>query len=486
MRIPEWCPSRGGVCRTTEGFVDRKFSEHVYVLHKVLYCLKQAPRAWYETLTIHLLESGYKKGTIDRSLFLQRLGNYLTIVQIYVDDIIFASTNPESFKMFELTMKFKLQMSMMGELTFFLGLQVRQRPNGLFINQEKYVQDLSKWFYLDGSKSVKTPMSTLFQLDADLSGKLVDLKNYRANIGSLLYLTTSRLDIVLSTDSHLAAAKRILKYLKGIPNFGLWYLKDSGFELTTVTDFDHAGCKLNKKSTSGACEFLGNKLVSWSSSKQNCVSLSTTEANYVTAIRTRAKPSFEVTPLTFEEMYQYESDNSKVRIGLSDSLIRTIPKSESDFRFPDSAFWLSFVTCVGVNLLLIHLVRFGLPKVRFRLSLFRITFEQLVRYGLCQSLIRTLIKVRFGLCSKSDSAFAQSPMDFDLIRFGFLFNFIKVGYCSNFQMSLFLSEMADQRENPPSPIDEHADNKLFPSDKILPIIENNSFVVLSTSPLSIR
>ncbi|KAJ9552760.1 hypothetical protein OSB04_016805 [Centaurea solstitialis] len=116
-----------------EGFVDPRYPNHVYVLDKVLYGLKQAPRAWYETLTDYLLGVGYKKGTIDPTLFLRRSGSDLIIVQIYVDDIIFASTKPEMCQEFENTMKSQFKMSMIGELTFFLGLQVRQRPDGIFI-----------------------------------------------------------------------------------------------------------------------------------------------------------------------------------------------------------------------------------------------------------------------------------------------------------------------------------------------------------------
>ncbi|KAJ9560513.1 hypothetical protein OSB04_005673 [Centaurea solstitialis] len=277
-----------------EGFVDPRFPDHVYALDKALYGLKQAPRAWYETLTIYLLGAGYKKGTIDPTLFLRKTGDDLIIVQIYVDDIIFASTKPELCTEFEHTMKSQFQMSMMGELTFFLGLQVRQCPEDIFINQSKYVHDLLKRFDVVGSNSAATPMSRSFQMDADLSGKSVDLKKYRAMIGSLLYLTASRPDIVFSTgvcaryqcdprDSHLKAVKRILRYLKGTPDFGLWYPKGSSFELIGYTDSDHAGCKLDRKSTSGACQFLGDKLVSWSSRKQNCVSLSTAEAEYIAA-----------------------------------------------------------------------------------------------------------------------------------------------------------------------------------------------------------
>ncbi|KAJ9557446.1 hypothetical protein OSB04_012060 [Centaurea solstitialis] len=277
-----------------EGFVDPRYPSHVYVLDKALYGLKQAPRAWYETLTVYLIGVGYKKGSIDPTLFLRTSGSDLIIVQIYVDDIIFASTKPELCKEFENTMKSHFKMSMMGELTFFLRFQVRQRPDRIFINQSKHVHDLLKHFDFGGSNSAATPMPKNFQLNADFSGKPVDQKNYRAIIGSLLYLKASRPDIVFSTgfyarfqcdprESHLSAAKRILRYLKGTPDFGLWYPKDSGFELIAYTDSDHAGCKLNRKSTSGACQFIRDKLVSWSSRKQNCVSLSMAEAEYVVA-----------------------------------------------------------------------------------------------------------------------------------------------------------------------------------------------------------
>ncbi|KAJ9561219.1 hypothetical protein OSB04_006379 [Centaurea solstitialis] len=268
-----------------KGFIDLRYPNHVYVLDKALYGLKQAPRAWYETLTDYLLGVGYKKGTIDPTLFLRRSGSDLIIVQIYVDDIIFASTKPEICQEFENIMKSQFKMSMMGELTFFLGLQVRQHPDGIFINQSKYVHDLLKRFDFGSSNSATTPMPKNFQLNADSSGKPVDQKTYRPIIGSLLYLTASRPDIVFSTgvcarfqcdprESHLSVVKRILRYLKGTPDFGLWYPKDSGFELIAYTDSDHAGCMLTEKAL---------PLVSWSSRKQNCVSLSTAEEEYVAA-----------------------------------------------------------------------------------------------------------------------------------------------------------------------------------------------------------
>ena len=145
---------------------------------------------------------------------------------------------------------------------------------------------------MENSSSDKTPMPATIQLNADFSGKLVDQKSYRAIIGSLFYLTATRPDIMYSTylcarfqsdpkKSNPIVAKRILRYLKGRPNLGLWYSKDSAFELFSLIDSNHVGCKLNRKSTSSACQFLGDKLVSWSLKKQKCLSLSTAQAEYV-------------------------------------------------------------------------------------------------------------------------------------------------------------------------------------------------------------
>ncbi|KAJ9539123.1 LOW QUALITY PROTEIN: hypothetical protein OSB04_031856 [Centaurea solstitialis] len=277
-----------------EGFVDPDFPDHVCILDKALYGLKQAPRAWYETLTNHLLSKGFKRGTIDTTLFLKKEGDDLLLVQIYVDDIIFGSTNPELCTKFSKIMETEFEMSMMGELNFFLGIQVKQNPDGIFINQSKYIKDMLKKFSMTDCSPIKTPMPTGNLLGPDLAGKPVDQKIYRSMIGSLLYLTATRPDLMFATcfcarfqanpkESHLAAVKRILRYLKGTPELGLWYPKDSSFELISFTDSDYGGCKLDRKSTSGSCQFLGDKLVSWTSKKQNCVSTSTAEAEYVAA-----------------------------------------------------------------------------------------------------------------------------------------------------------------------------------------------------------
>ena len=182
-------------------------------------------------------------------------------------------------------------MSMMGELSYFLGLQVKQSNEGTFICQSKYTRNLLKKFGMQDCSSASTPMATATKLDKD-TGILVDITDYRGMIGSLLYLTACRPDIQFAVClcaryqacpkvSHLIAVKRILRYLVGMVNLGLWYPAGCELELVAYSDADYAGCKLDRKSTSGYCHYLGQCLVSWASKKQHSVALSTAEAEYV-------------------------------------------------------------------------------------------------------------------------------------------------------------------------------------------------------------
>jgi hypothetical protein len=188
----------------------------------------------------------------------------------------------------------KFEMSMMGELKYFLGFQVKQLQDGTFISQIKYIQDILNKFGMKDAKPIKTPMGTNGHLDLDTGGKSIDQKVYQSMIGSLLYLCESRSDIMFFVcmcarfqanpkEVHLRAMKRIMRYLVYTPNFRLWYPKGSTFDLIGYFDADWAGCKIDRKSTSGTCQFLGKSLVSWVSKKQNSVALSTTEAEYITA-----------------------------------------------------------------------------------------------------------------------------------------------------------------------------------------------------------
>ncbi|GJS62171.1 putative ribonuclease H-like domain-containing protein [Tanacetum coccineum] len=217
-------------------FEDPQFPDKVYKVEKALYGLHQAPRAW-------------KREDI-------------LLVQVYVDDIIFGSTKKSLCVEFEQMMHKRFHMSSMGELTFFLGLQVIQKDDGIFISQDKYVADILKKFVLSLSM-----------------------------IGSLMYLTASRPDImfvvcacarfqVTPKVSHLHAVKRIFRYLKGQPKLGLWYPMDSPFDLEAFSD---TGASLDRKSTTGGCQFLGKRLISWQCKKHTIVANSTTKAEYVAA-----------------------------------------------------------------------------------------------------------------------------------------------------------------------------------------------------------
>nr|GEV61546.1 hypothetical protein [Tanacetum cinerariifolium] len=241
------------------GFKDPYYLDKVYKVVKALYGLHQAPRAWYETLANYLLVNGFQRGKIDQTLFIKRKKGDILLVQVYVDDIIFGSTNKELCKAFEKLMKDKFQMSS-----------------------------------IDG-KSSNTPIDTEKPLLKDLSGEDVDVHTYRLMIGSLMYLTSSRPDIMFDVcacarfqvtpkASHLHAVKRIFRYLKDKPHLGLWYPKDSLFNLVAYSDSDYAGASLDRKSTTRGCQFLGCRLISWQCKEQSVVATLLTEAEYVAAV----------------------------------------------------------------------------------------------------------------------------------------------------------------------------------------------------------
>nr|GEW65831.1 retrovirus-related Pol polyprotein from transposon TNT 1-94 [Tanacetum cinerariifolium] len=238
-----------------DGFVDPYYPDKVYRLKKALYGLKQAPRTWYNELSNFLVSKGFSKGSIDPTLFISKHGEDILLVQIYIDDIIFSSTNPKLSKQFEKLMHNKFEMSMIGELKFFLGIQINQSPRGIFINQAKYSQEILKKHGMTSCDSIASR--------PDIVHATYYCARYQAK----------------STEKHLTAVKRIFRYLKDTINMGLWYPKDTGFELTAFSDLDHVGCLDSRKSTSGGIQFLGSdKLVNWSSKKQDCASMSLAEA----------------------------------------------------------------------------------------------------------------------------------------------------------------------------------------------------------------
>nr|GEV02295.1 hypothetical protein [Tanacetum cinerariifolium] len=237
------------------GFEDPDYPDKVYKVVKALYGLHQAPRTWYKTLANYLLEN-------------------------------------ELCKPFEKLMKDKFQMISMGKLTFFLGLQVKQKKDRIFISQDKYVAKILRKFGLTDGKSASTPIDTEKPLLKDPDGEDVDAHIYRSMIDSLMYLTSSRPDIMFAVCacvhfqvtqkvSHLHAVKRIFRYLKSKPHLGLWYPKDLPFNLVAYSDSDYARASLDRKSTIGGCQFLGCRLISWQCKKQTVVATSSVEAEYV-------------------------------------------------------------------------------------------------------------------------------------------------------------------------------------------------------------
>nr|GEZ34561.1 retrovirus-related Pol polyprotein from transposon TNT 1-94 [Tanacetum cinerariifolium] len=288
-----------------DGFVDPYHPDKVYRLKKALYGLKQAPRAWYGELSNFLVYKGFSKGSIDPTLYITKHRGGILLVQTYVNDIIFGSTNPKLLKQFKKLMHNKFEMSMMGELKFFLGIQIHQFPRGIFINQAKYAQEILIKHGMTSYDSIGTPMATK-HLDADLSGTLVDQTKYHSMAGALMYLTASRPDIMHDTcycaryqakltEKHLTTVKRIFRYLKDTIHMGL--------------------C------TSGGIQFLGgDKLVSWSSKKQDCALMSSAEAEYVSLSACCAQVLWMRTQLTdygfhFDKIPMY--CDSKAAIAIS-------------------------------------------------------------------------------------------------------------------------------------------------------------------------
>nr|GEZ12892.1 hypothetical protein [Tanacetum cinerariifolium] len=242
---------------------DLEFPARVYKVEKAMYGLHQAPRAW-------------------------KRGDFI-LVQVYVDDIIFGSSNPQLCREFEALMHEKFQMSAMGELNFFFGLQVLQKEDDIFLSQDKYVDDILKKFRYSDVRSANTLMDKEKPWGKDGTGKDVDLHLYRSMIGSLMYLTASRPDIMFAVcacarhqvtpkECHLHAVNMIFRYLKGHPKLGLWYPKESPFDFVAYSDSDYGGATQDRKLTTGGCQFFGRRLILWQCKKQTIVATSTTEA----------------------------------------------------------------------------------------------------------------------------------------------------------------------------------------------------------------
>jgi hypothetical protein len=277
------------------GYVKKAKENKVYKLHKALYGLKQAPRAWFSRIESQFVKEGFQKCPNEQTLFIKRsTGGSILIVSIYVDDLIYTGDDKGMMVEFKKSMMEAFDMTDLGKMRFFLGIEILQKPEGTFICQRKYATDILKKLTMSESKPVNSPIVPGFKINRDVNGAAVDDTYFKQIVGSLMYLTTTRPDIMFSvslisrymskpTELHLQAAKRILRYLKGTTSYGIFYKKGGETDLLAFTDSDYAGDEEDSKSTSCYVFLLSSGAVSWMSKKQPIVTLSTTEAEFVAA-----------------------------------------------------------------------------------------------------------------------------------------------------------------------------------------------------------
>jgi hypothetical protein len=275
---------------------EKKGREHqVYKLHKALYGLKQAPRAWFSRIETHFINEGFFRCESEQTLFTKRSREgKIIIVSVYVDDLIFTGDDANMLFDFKKSMMREFDMSDLGKMRYFLGIEVLQNSGGIYICQKKYALEVLKRFGMMECNAVKNPIVPGCKVNKDEDGVKVDETYYKQLVGSLMYLTATRPDMMFvtclisrymakPTELHLQIAKRALRYLRGTVNFGIQYKKGGSNELLAFTDSDYAGDIEDRKSTSGYVFVLSSGAVSWSSKKQPIVTLSTTEAEFVAA-----------------------------------------------------------------------------------------------------------------------------------------------------------------------------------------------------------
>ncbi|CAL8085699.1 unnamed protein product [Prunus armeniaca] len=278
-----------------EGFVINGKEDKVYKLYKALYGLKQAPRPWYGEIDSYFAKCGFEKSLSEATLYTKTRGeNDILIVSIYVDDIVYTGNNQDMLDEFKEDMKEKYEMSDLGLLHHFLGMGVIQTESSIFIHQKKYASSLLDKFGLKECKSVSIPLVATEKLSKEDGSGAANEEKYRKLVGSLLYLTATRPDVMYAasllarymhgpSNKHYGIAKRVLRYIKGTLDYGLHYMKGKKAVLVGFYDSDWGGSLDDSKSTSGYAFSFGSGVFSWASMKQNCVSLSTAEAEYISA-----------------------------------------------------------------------------------------------------------------------------------------------------------------------------------------------------------
>ncbi|XP_071905821.1 uncharacterized mitochondrial protein AtMg00810-like [Coffea arabica] len=266
-------------------------SGDVCKLKRSLYGLKQAPRAWFDKFRSTLLGFSFVQSQYDSSLFLCKTSKGIVILLVYVDDIVITGTDYALISQLQDHLQRCFHMKDLGSLQYFLGLEVYSSSTGIFLTQHKYIRELIALAGLQDGRSVDTPLEVNVKYRHDEGDLISDPSLYRQLVGSLNYLTITRPDISFAVQQvsqfmqaprhlHLAAVRRIVRYLKGTSSRGLFFLANSPIRLIAYSDADWAGCSDTRRSVTGWCMFLGTSLVSWKSKKQDRVSKSSTESEY--------------------------------------------------------------------------------------------------------------------------------------------------------------------------------------------------------------
>jgi len=276
------------------GFLVAGHEDKVYKLHKALYGLKQAPRAWYSRIDDHFLQNGFRRSPNEPTLYVKACGNgKKLIVSLYVDDLLVTGDDIQEIDKFKMSMLQVFEMTDLGVMNYFLGMEVHQSNDGIFISQRKYGMDLLRKFKMESCNPVATPLAVNEKLSKADGDAKADVTQFRSLVGSLLYLTATRPDIMFSASllsrfmhspslTHFGVCKRVLRYLKGTIDYGIWYGSGNG-RLEGFVDSDWAGSLDDSKSTTGYVFSLGSGVFSWNSKKQEVVAQSSAEAEYVAA-----------------------------------------------------------------------------------------------------------------------------------------------------------------------------------------------------------
>ena len=276
------------------GYMKAGKEQLVLRLEKALYGLKQAPRAWNTRIDSYFKENGFRQCPFEHAIYVKSRKGELLVVALYVDDLIFMGNSQRLLEEFKEVMMKEFEMTDLGKMRYFLGLEIRQDSSGTFVSQGAYARNILKRFGMDNCNPVATPMELGVKLSKFEGGEAVEANSYRSMVGSLRYLTCTRPDIAFAVGvasrymsdprhSHLKAVKRIMRYLKGTEDLGMFYSKSDKFELTGFVDSDWCGDIDDRKSTTGFAFYMGGTTFTWSSKKQPIVTMSTCEAEYVAA-----------------------------------------------------------------------------------------------------------------------------------------------------------------------------------------------------------